>query len=676
MAARPSLSELNAGRVRLPRRIYLPAHSYNFSNDEPGNDALVSYVRRRLVAKVPLAVVGEAEVDVPGFNPKGHPPGRYAGPRALGLYGKLRKILEETGGRILEQLYHPGAQVWFEEQRPAFAPSAYPQPRSYILPIELDRNGIWAIREAFVTAALCVDGAGLSGVEIKADQGKLLHQFVSREYNRRNDEFGGSLTNRVRLLREILAQIRERSSSDFIIGVRLAGMVTPPMSEGRVYYEPMDITLDETLEVCETLEKDGAIDFISVSGETNSTVFGYRRSHGDEYISEATFKGITKDIKRRITLPVLLAGRVLDLNTADDLITQGYCDAVGMARALIADAELIDHGSQISGDGVKDTVRPCISCNLTCVGRTWYGASIACIYDPLSGRESHFAYRRAEASRHCVVIGAGPAGLEFARNAAEFGATVAIYESTDRVGGRLVDWCRLPGRARVKLAIEYWSRIVENHQKIDLHLGCEVSDLNLVCADGDVVVVGNGALEKVPVFVKTNRLPKNLTPSEVFVRRDWSGERVIVVDGNRFGDPLGVGLWIAERGGVIQVVTAFDQVGLGLDPVSRAARLDELARFEVVFRTWVDLRVGDDGAVLLYDHCRNRLSRVDDVETIVWCLNPIPDRRAFSSDAKLKIHLIGDVSWPRGLEVATKEAHDLAYRLFVERDDFKQNDES
>lgn len=650
---RPSLDAVQIGALTLARRIFMPAHSYNFASTTVGRRAFVAYVERRLVAGVPLVIIGEAEVTVDGMN-HGAPPGRVAGATSRKLYREMAALMRRTGGHVFEQLHHPGGQVWFEEQRPGYAPSLYPQPRSYVLPLELDDRGIRAIRQGFLKAARVCWEEGLSGVEVKADQGKLVHQFLSREFNHRTDRYGGSLLNRARLLREILADIRHEAPPNFVVGLRISGAVTPPEPQ-TLGVMSADLTEAETLDLCTLMQGDGAIDYLSLSGETNSTVWGYRRNHGDEGIPETTFVELARRIKSKLHMPLLLAGRFLDLGAADSAINTGACDAVGMARALIADAELLQKALSPS----SRPVRPCISCNISCVGRTWYGHSIACAYDPLSGRESlQRRPTRAPAATHFAVIGAGPAGLEFARTASSLGARVTLFERRERVGGNLLIWARTPFRARLLLAVKFWEDWLAADPLVSVKLNSEMKPDSESEFTG--VVEAFGAIDATPVF-RDDRAMVNLTAREALEREDWQDVKVAVIDGDRYQDPLGIALYISRRGGRVRVISPFDQVGVGSDPVTRASRISELDEAHTIYNTWSDVRFAEsDGASLIFDHCRNRVSPLD-ANVVVWCLNPLPVQGAPSGVR------IGDRLWPRGLEATTREAFDTATSLMLRR---------
>jgi dimethylglycine catabolism A len=333
-------SECDLGRHRLRNRICMPAHSYGFGMDEAGVRDAAAYVGRRLRNGVAMVVVGEAEVPLGDTASRGYAPSRLAGASSLPLYRTLAGLAAAHGGIVLEQLYHPGGQVWYEEQRQAVAPSSVPHAVSYMTPRALLAWEIEALRVSFAAAArVAVDG-GLHGIELKADQGKLHHQFLSRRYNRRDDAYGGSIDNRCRFLLECLEAMRSELAPGAILGVRLPGGITPP--RGAVSLEwSMDLSLEECAEVARIVDRSRFADYISISGETNSTAWGYARNHGDEGVPAMTFRDIARLLRQEIDLPLVLSGRITSLDEAETLLAAGDCDLVGMARALIADGDML-----------------------------------------------------------------------------------------------------------------------------------------------------------------------------------------------------------------------------------------------------------------------------------------------------------------------------------------------
>lgn len=643
---------LDIAGCHLSNRIFLPAHSYGFPSDDHGRQQMLAYVERRLRGGVGLVVVGEAECQAFG-EPRGAlPASRQAGEASRALYEGLGALAAATGTAIFEQLYSPGGQVWFDEMRPSRAPSKIPQAQSFVVPSELSAKELGELRKAFATAANVVVNSGLQGVELKADQGKLHHQFLSRAFNIRRDQYGGTMQNRMRWLIECLEEIRATIPTRAVLGIRLPGEVTPPTGCSPQLDWAHDLSFDECAEVVEELSSRKLVDYISISGESNSTAWGYLANHGGESVPNNTFRAVSRRLKKHTALPIFLSGKILSMNDAEELLSAGDCDAVGMARALIADAELIM--KSVEAKSSSGPIRECLSCNLVCVQNTWNGRSVGCIYDPLCGRETEFSYV-AGRSRRVAIIGGGPAGLEFARVAALLGSEISIYEKRDRLGGMLNLWKLLPGRRNLEKAVEFWTRDLE---RSNVHLNSEV-DEKFDYEKFDYVVIATGASELVPDVPLGDGLVRNITAEQAISRQeDLTGKRIVLVEGNRFEDPLGVAVLLSDRGAEVIVVTPFAEIGLGNDLTSFSARFDRIEEKRISIIRLADVRAGAGGTIYVRHHSRNFISQIDGVSYIVWCVNPIPSG-SFGWPSG-KIVRVGDAVWPRGLERTVKEAHDLA----------------
>lgn len=654
---------LKVGSIQLRNRVVLPAHSYGFAPTRVGGKRLLAYVERRLRAGVSAVIIGETDVRLAQIRVRNGRATSWERTRAE-LYQNLAVASGNYGGWVFEQLFHPGGQVWYEEGTPAFAPSVVPQQRPYLVPLELDRAGIREIRRAFVEAARLAISNGIRGVEIKADQGKLHHQFLSRMFNHRSDEYGGQLQQRSRFLLECLEEIRACVGSEAVLGVRLAGSVTPPSGAGPKGDWCNDLSLAETIDVVAMLSGAGLVDYISISGETNSSMWGYWQNHGNEYIRPMTFREVAHSIKKTTELPIILSGRIVSLTQAEEVLKSNDCDAVGMVRALIADGELLVKSEVFPAASQNEPVRPCIGCNISCVGSTWYGKEVRCIYDPLTGRESEFAYRTRKEPLKIAVVGAGPAGLEFSRTAAMLGNSVTLFEERNHIGGLLRYWAKLPGRQNIDQAVQYWEKIVTSDPRISLRIGTSISALEPLCDEFTFVIVAVGGVDVLPQYELLNTPIRNLSAIAAIAENGtWVGRNSIVVDANRYSDPLGVAALLLDRGSSVSIVCPYDEVGMGLDPVSLASRLARLKLSGVNIMRWSDVRPMKDGSARILDQSTNMITRVEAVTDLVWCVNRHP--KSFNSDNRRqgKVFKVGDAYWPRGLEKTVKDAHDLAVKL-------------
>ena len=285
-----------------------------------------------------------------------------------------------------------------------------------------------------------------------------------------------------------------------------------------------------------------------------------------------------------------------------------------------------------------------------------------CVYDPLSGRESQFDYSPKRVHRF-AVIGGGPAGLEFARLASSLGSKVTLFERAAQLGGRLREWAQLPNRNRIAHAIRFWEECML-HPNVTLHLGTVAPPPDALLNNVDFVVLACGGQQKVPEhdFAGTNVISR--TVDEVFSPDiEWGQRKVVVMEADRFGDPLGIALYLRERGAHVTVVCPFSEIGLGLDPVTRASRITSLHRAKIQAFEWSDARPLGNQSVLVWNHAENTDFQIDGVTDMIWCVNPLPAEQVSAIRSDRRIVPIGDALLARGLEDATKQGHDLAYEL-------------
>lgn len=649
---------LHLGSQVLKNRVAVTAHTYGLLDGTmAGSDAMYEYVRARLVGGVGLIVLGETRV---GLGSSGDSWGAAASSDDIvGLYKRLQKVAHSEGAVVLEQLFHPGGQVWHEEAQYAYAPSAVPHARSAVVPVPMSVSQISDAVSSFRRAAKRVQDGGIGGVELKCDQGKLLHQFLSGHYNRRTDSYGGGLIDRTKFIVEVLEAIREELSPRQVLGIRLPGIITN--SEG-----VQDLSLDDCLAVVTELEGRGLIDYVSVSGESNSTAWAYRQSHGDETFSPMNFRDAGLALHRTCNLPVLLAGNVRTLAEAEQALQSNICDVVGMTRAHIAEPGIVASMATPS-----KAARPCVSCNQGCIGNTWYGNPIRCTVNPTTGREATIQKRqsRTTGGRSVVVVGAGPSGLEFAFNAAGAGHRVQIYERSQAIGGRVRQIAKLPLRSRFGLYLKYLEdRLASLESAIAVHLGSEVTDpADLLSGGADALVLASGGLLSVPVNLQGSSLL--LTPEDVLDKEtDWTGQRVAVIDSERYNDALGVAMFLVEQGAEVHVHTPFDAPGLGLDPVTLTGRLAYLTACGVRFETWSEL-VGVRNQMVSFRSQLSNAVRKERYSSVVYVGNPAPAWRAGVLENAMRhvaskaILLVGDAKAPSGLGNAVSSGFDALYEL-------------
>jgi 2,4-dienoyl-CoA reductase (NADPH2) len=282
----------------------------------------------------------------------------------------------------------------------------------------MTRDDIAACAQQYADAVDRARRAGIDGCEIHAGHGYLIDQFLSPTTNLRTDEYGGSVENRARFLVEVLAAIRDRVGRDFSVWCRLNGREL--LIEGE--------TVQDACRVAELAEAAGA-DAIHVSAYADPALaIGYTEAHTTH--TPGRFLQFGAAVKQRVSVPVISVGRI-EPDVAERVIADGMADFIAMGRKLIADPDL---PNKLREDRTED-IRPCMY-HYRCIGQIFLSAGIKCASNAFAGRESELRAEAAHASRHVLVIGGGPAGLEAARLAALRGHRVTLTDASAHLGGR------------------------------------------------------------------------------------------------------------------------------------------------------------------------------------------------------------------------------------------------
>jgi 2,4-dienoyl-CoA reductase-like NADH-dependent reductase (Old Yellow Enzyme family) len=287
-----------------------------------------------------------------------------------------------------------------------YSASAVENDRFHSIPRPMTSVLVAEVIQGYGDAALRMKATGLDGVEIVASHGYLPAQFLNPRLNQRADKYGGNEENRLRFLREVIAEVRSRVVQDFVVGMRISG---DEMSEdGR--------SLDEAVRACSELDGEHALDYISVTAGTSATLGGSVHIVPPMSRPPAYTAPLAAKIKHVMHVPVIVAGRINQPQEAELVISSGQADACAMTRALICDPEMPNKAER---DAVDD-IRACIGCNQACIGHFHAGYPISCIQHPETGRELLYGIQRpVTRARSVMVIGGGPGGLKAAAVAAE-----------------------------------------------------------------------------------------------------------------------------------------------------------------------------------------------------------------------------------------------------------------
>ncbi|MFP3863462.1 FAD-dependent oxidoreductase [Pseudomonas capeferrum] len=491
------------GPLQLRNRLIMAPMGSNYAEaDGHCGERIQAYYEARAAGGAGLLIMGVCAIAFPAGTAEPYQVGVSSDAFIPGL-ARLAERVHKHGAKIAMQLQHAGKNAIRDMAagRPLWVPSLPPASSSDMMqaltPEELasfvsavrgrkggiemrvmDQDDIAQMVEWFAAAAERAQRAGFDGVELHAAHNYILAGFLSPYYNRREDQYGGVLENRARLLLQVLAAVRARVGPGFGVWLRL---------DAEEMHTPGGITLADAQAVAKLAEASGA-DAISVSAYA-ATTSGVAFTQAPLVQKPAGFLEWTAAIKQCVNVPVIAVGRI-EPEVGEQAIATGQCDYIAMGRKLLADPELPNKLAA----GQLQAVRPCIYCYV-CVSQIFINERVKCAVNPQTGHEVERVISPATTVQHVAVVGAGPAGLEAARVAALRGHRVTLLERGERLGGTLFF---------AALAYPENGRLLDNLQHqvrqlpIEVRLGTAVDAALLRELAVDQVIVATGAQRAAP----------------------------------------------------------------------------------------------------------------------------------------------------------------------------------
>ncbi|MEE8449126.1 MAG: FAD-dependent oxidoreductase [Thermodesulfobacteriota bacterium] len=535
---------------------------------------------------------------------------------------ELAEVIKAHGPAAGLQICHAGRQR-ASGKLPLLAPSPLAWPDIGIVPKELTKEEIAEIVESFGQAAARGRRAGFDLVEIHGAHGYLITEFLSSDTNKREDEYGGSLDNRMRFALEVVRRVRKAVGEGFPIGFRLSGDE----------YIAGGITLDEAKITAARLEKAG-VDLIHVSAGTRVT---------NEYQIIPMFlpRGcnlhLAQGVREAVTVPVAAAGAMGDPRLAQEAIKEGKADIVSLARPLLADP----HFPRKIKEKRPREIRPCIRCN-DCVSQIRLSKSLRCTVNYGAGREERFRLVPVRKPKQVAVIGGGPAGMEAARVASSRGHRVTLYEKERELGGHL----SLAGFIdELKELREYYLYQLEK-LGVTVVLGQEVDSNRLEAENPDIIILAVGGSPLVPDIPGLDAASV-LTVTELLTSPAELGDKVLVLGGNLIGCEVA---WVlADLGKEVSILDSQGEIPFDTEKGSRAVFLKEFAKAGVKMLPGLKFNRYNGQGLEVVDAQGN--TRLLPASNLVLALGFEPDRNLLDElDANgLEYRAVGDCRQPAKL---------------------------
>ncbi len=507
------LSPLKIGATTLRNRAVMGSMHTVLDHLDDSSARLAAYYSERARGEVGLIVTGGYAPNKAAYIGPGGP--IMASSEDASAARPITQAVHQAGGKILLQALHPGR---YAKHEGAVGASEIRSPINPITPRRLTSDEVWQTVADFAKCAGLAKDAGFDGVELMGSEGYLINQFLARRTNDRDDEWGGSPENRMRLAVEVVRQVRRKVGDAFILMYRLSAIDL--VEDGQ--------TGEEIIELAKLVEQAGADIINSGIGWHEARIPTIANM-----VPRGAWRFATARVKQAVSIPVMAANRINTPELAEEILAAGEADLISLARPMLADPQFVAKARRR-----RSAIAPCIGCNQACLDYIFSGRICTCMVNPRACHETELVVTPARPAKRIAVVGAGPAGLALAAQAAERGHEVVLYEAAKEIGGQLNMAKIVPGKGDFYDLLRYFGdRLGESN--VELRLGAPAGAKEIAGAGYDEVFLATGVTPHTPEIEGIDH-PMVLSYLDVLSLRKPVGDRVAIIGTG------GIGFDVAE----------------------------------------------------------------------------------------------------------------------------------
>ncbi|MDB9952817.1 NADPH-dependent 2,4-dienoyl-CoA reductase [Porticoccaceae bacterium] len=503
------LAPLDLGFTTLKNRVLMGSMHTGLEEVANGHERMAAYFGERAKGGVGLIVTGGIGPNTEGGT---HPnTKKLVTEEDIAGHKQITDAVHEHDGKICMQILHTGRYAYSPDQ---VAPSAIKSPINPFTPRALTDSEVYKQIDDFVFTSVQAQKAGYDGVEIMGSEGYFLNQFIAARTNQREDDWGGSYENRIRLPIEVVRRVREAVGEHFIIIFRLSML---DLVDG-------GSTAEEVIQLGKAVETAGATIINTGIGWHEAQIPTIATK-----VPRAAFTWVTARFRKELSVPVITSNRINTPEVAEEVLARGDADMVSMARPFLADPDFVIKAQE----NRADEINTCIGCNQACLDHVFGGVMTSCLVNPRACHETELHILATTSSKKIAVVGAGPAGLAAATTAASRGHQVTLFDGANEIGGQFNIAKQIPGKEEFFETLRYYGKQIEI-TGVDLKLNHRVTAEELNNGGFDQVIVATGIAPRMPNIEGIDH-PKVLNYLDVIGGKQHVGKKVAIIGAGGIG---------------------------------------------------------------------------------------------------------------------------------------------